>query len=55
MYSTLVSVGRSRVGLMARHRMWVLETWHPVLFCEFIEVSSKNIEVMFNLVALEGE
>ena len=35
--------------------MWVLETWHPVLFCDFIEVSSKNIEVMFNLMALEGE
>ena len=35
--------------------MWVLETWHPVLVCDFIEVSSKNNEVVLNLVALEGE
>ena len=40
---------------MARHRMWVPETWHLLLVCDFIEVSSKNNEVVFNLVALEGE
>ena len=35
--------------------MWFLGARHPVLFCDFIEVSSKNIKVMFNLVAFEGE
>ena len=36
-------------------RMWLLKTRNPVLFCDLIEVSSKNIEVMLNLIAFEGE
>jgi hypothetical protein len=50
-----MSVGISRVGLMARPRMRFLRARHPVLFCDFIKVSGKYIEVVFNLVAFEGK
>ena len=35
--------------------MWIFQTRHTVLFCDLIEVSSKNIEVVLNLMVFEGE
>ena len=40
---------------MVRFRIWIFQTRDSVLFCDLIEVRSKNIEVVLNLMAFEGE
>ena len=53
--STFVSAGGSRFRFMARFRIWIFQTRDSVLFCDLIEVRSKNIEVVLNLMPFKGE